>query len=774
MASITATLLRPGTYLMRRLRMRAKLSLMALMLFVPLALLMAHNMMRANQELRGTQARLAGARTLPGLIGMGVDIQTLRALHQRASSSDTAATAPRDEARKRLQASVAALDAELSRSLPFAIQDAWGPVRDGTLALAEGKVPQRRDEAFQAHTAQVDKLRQFVHVMAERSGLVLDPDAKSYFLMDLVVERALPWTETLAQAMGQGAGVLARGEATKVERSSILGRADALETQLADMGYRQGAIERAGASVPDSWSTSLQQGKAFMDKVREIIGAEAIVGEPGPYFDQGATALKVALELNQHLVKQLLATLEAGEQRLKLELAVQVALAVAGVVLMSYLGLAFFRSFVGSLRALHRGVTAVAAGDLSHKVEIRGNDELAEIGAVLEAMGARLSAMVAEIRSSAVRVGLSGQQVAQSGDALAQRTDAQAISLHQTVQTVTDLTDAVAQNASAAQTLDSLTGRLREEAEAGGVAMQETVGSMTELETSSRRVGEIIGVIDGIAFQTNILALNAAVEAARAGEAGRGFAVVASEVRQLAQRSAAAAGEIRQLIGQSSEHVSQSVQRIQRASGTLGAVVHGVRDVSGRLRDIAQASSRQSAGLEQVARSIDGLDEITRQNKAMVTESSAASQELVTRAGALSQAVAAIRLRQGSADEARDMVHKALNLIKTNGMDNAFGSFRTVNAGFVDRDLYIFVVDREGRYVVHAAKKAMEGHRVHEVPGIDGDRFTREAWEATQGNQWVEYNIVNQSNGEVQAKASYVVALNDKWLIGCGIYRVGS
>ncbi|MDZ7813245.1 MAG: cache domain-containing protein [Ideonella sp.] len=203
-------------------------------------------------------------------------------------------------------------------------------------------------------------------------------------------------------------------------------------------------------------------------------------------------------------------------------------------------------------------------------------------------------------------------------------------------------------------------------------------------------------------------------------------------------------------------------------------MVNGVRDVSGRLRDIAQASSRQSAGLEQVARSIDGLDEITRQNKEMVTESSAASQELVTRAGALSQAVAAIRLRQGSADEARDMVHKALNLIKTNGMDAAFATFRSADAGYVDRDLYVFVVDREGRYVVHAAKKAMEGHRVHEVPGIDGDRFTREAWEATKGQHWVEYNIVNQANGQVQPKASYVVALNDKWLIGCGIYRVGS
>ena len=448
----------------------------------------------------------------------------------------------------------------------------------------------------------------------------------------------------------------------------------------------------------------------------------------------------------------------------------ELACSAGSVIALAYLGLAFHASFSQSLQVLQKGIAAIAAGDLAHKVQIEGRDELAATGQVVERMSEGLSVMVAEIRSSAVRVGIAGKQLASSGEALSQRTETQAQNLRETVATVGQLSDAVATNAGAAQSLDQLTTQLRDQAEAGGSAMRETVQAMNKLEESSRRVAEIIGVIDGIAFQTNILALNAAVEAARAGEAGRGFAVVATEVRQLAQRSGSAAAEIRQLIGQSTDQVGHSVQRIQRTNSALDAVVSGVRDVSDKLRGIAQASAQQSTSLEEVSRSVGTLDEITHQNATMVDESSRASGELVTRATMLSDAVAAIRLRQGSADEARAMVDKAVALIRERGLQAAAQVFRQPGSGFLDRDLYIFVTDREGRYHVHGAKPAMEGKRVHEVPGIDGDRFARESWEATTRNHWVEYSIINQVTGKVQPKASYVVAINDQLLVGCGIY----
>ncbi|HSI57976.1 MAG TPA: methyl-accepting chemotaxis protein [Ideonella sp.] len=453
----------------------------------------------------------------------------------------------------------------------------------------------------------------------------------------------------------------------------------------------------------------------------------------------------------------------------------ELAASAASVAALLYLAAAFYSSFSGALRDLQRGVAAVAAGDLAHKVSIAGSDEMAHIGAVAEGMSDRLSSMVAEIRSSAVRVGLSGQQVAHSGQSLSQRTEVQAASLVQTIDTVGQLSQAVADNAAAAQELDRLTGRLRDEAEAGGSSMRATVESMATLEGSSRRMGEIIGVIDGIAFQTNILALNAAVEAARAGEAGRGFAVVATEVRQLAQRSSTAAAEIRTLIGQSTQQVGQSVSRIQQAGSALESVVAGVRDVSDRLRGIAQASAQQSTGLAEVTQSVGRLDEITRQNAQMVDESSHASHELVTRAAALSATVSTMRLRQGSADEARALVERAMGVVRQRGLEAASATFKDRSAPFLDRDLYIFIVDRDGRYQTHGAKPEMGGKRVHEVPGIDGDRFTHDAWAAAEaGGGWIEYDIVNPGSGVVQPKASYVVPIDKRLLLGCGIYRHGS
>lgn len=442
------------------------------------------------------------------------------------------------------------------------------------------------------------------------------------------------------------------------------------------------------------------------------------------------------------------------------------------LALAGYLALGFHASFGKRLAELHDGVKIVSAGDLSHKIEIAGTDELASIGALVEAMNGRLSTMVAEIRSSAVRVGMSGQQVAHSSQELSQRTDQQAGSVRQAVDTVQHLAQAVAANANAAGELDALTERLKAQAESGGAAMRHSVEAMSGLEDSSKRVGEIIGVIDGIAFQTNILALNAAVEAARAGEAGRGFAVVAAEVRQLAQRSASAAAEIRQLIARSSEQVDGSVRQTREVGRSLDELVDGVRTVSQALRSIAQASARQRDDLQQVSTSVASLDEITRRNAEMVDVSQGASHDLVTRAKTLTSAVASIRLRQGSADEARALVARAVELVKQRGVQGASEQLHSRQAGFVDRDLYIFIVDRQGYYRLHGSKPATEGKRVHEISGIDGDKFVRDAWAAAPGEGgWVEYDIVNLETGAVQPKASFVVQINDQQLLGCGIYR---
>ncbi|HJV69527.1 methyl-accepting chemotaxis protein [Ideonella sp.] len=770
MSPVGQALLRPGTSLMRRLRMPTKMALMGLMLLIPLLMLIIYSARQAQETLRFTRDELAGAQVVTELTDVVALVQTHRGLTNRVLSSETAATAERDAVRARIQQALAAVDKTAAAGLPFAFDDLWKPAREATVALAEGRHAERRDQAFAEHSQQIERLRQLVLQVGERSGLLLDPEPASFFLMDMVTERVIPWIETLGQARGQGAALLSRGDANNAERATLVGRADALHAALIDVGFRVEALQRSGVSAPTGWEAAREASTAFEQNIRQTFTAEAIAGEPAGYFGQGTEAIGQVMGFKQQVHGRLVGELQARELRLTTQLWLQLGVSALGAGFMLYLGLSFYASFSGALGVLQRSVSAVAAGDLAHKVQIDGRDELADIGRVVERMSEGLSVMVAEIRSSAVRVGLSGQRLAESGEALSQRTEAQAANLKQTVATVGQLSDAVATNAGAAHQLDRLTVQLRDQAEAGGAAMRETVQSMGTLEESSRRVGEIIGVIDGIAFQTNILALNAAVEAARAGEAGRGFAVVATEVRQLAQRSSSAAAEIRQLIGQSTEQVGQSVARIQRTNDTLDAVVGGVRDVSDKLRGIAQASAQQSASLEEVSRSVGSLDEITQQNAGMVEESHKASGELVSRASLLSDAVAAIRLRQGSADEARALVDRAVVLIRERGLQAAAPAFRDPQGGFLDRDLYIFVTDREGRYHICGGRPAMEGKLVHEVPGIDGDRFARESWEATTGNHWVEYSIINQQTGKVQPKASYVVAISDQLLVGCGIY----
>ena len=329
----------------------------------------------------------------------------------------------------------------------------------------------------------------------------------------------------------------------------------------------------------------------------------------------------------------------------------------------------------------------------------------------------------------------------------------------------------MADNAEAARRLDTLTGDLATEAEAGSLAMQETVQAMEQLRTASERVAEVVRVIDDVAFQTSMPSLNAAIEASRAGEASKGFAVVASEVRQLAQRCAQSADEIRTLIANASTQVERSSEKLGHASGSLNTLVAGVREVSSSLRLISDSSTVQSNGLQEVTQTVGNLDEITRENAALVEESSTASSALVSRAGMLREAVASMRLRQGSADEALEMVRRAHAHVVQVGRERALADFHDPAAGFIDRDLYIFSFDREGVYVACGAKTVNVGQDYNVTPGLDA-AFLQRIWAAADtGGGWVRYEVINPITHEVMAKESYMLPLDHNGLIGCGIYR---
>lgn len=444
---------------------------------------------------------------------------------------------------------------------------------------------------------------------------------------------------------------------------------------------------------------------------------------------------------------------------------------VALALLSLYLGGSMLRNTHGAMRVLQASVAQLAAGDFATRIRLRATDELAEMGNSLDQTTGHISQMVSDIRSNSAMVAQAGIKLADDTQALADRTDTQARQLEQTAGHVRDINQALSVSAASATSVDQTMTDVRQMAEDGGVAVNSAVASVLDIQSSSRRVQEIIGVIESIAFQTNILALNAAVEAARAGEQGRGFAVVASEVRSLAQRSATAAKEIRQLIGESVQHVETGVAQINGTHETFERIVSGIRSVAAEVRAIADSSQEQSAALGDVAQAVAQLDELTQQNARMVEQASHSSTQLSERAHRLAEAVESFRLRQGSADEAMSLVHKAVALYKAHG-PRALEMITSDHMTFVDRDMYVFAFDASGRYRALSGKPDKVGTGVRDNPGVDGNRLVRDAFDrASHGGGWVDYAFTNPQSGEVDLKTSYVEPVADDLLIGCGVYK---
>ena len=435
------------------------------------------------------------------------------------------------------------------------------------------------------------------------------------------------------------------------------------------------------------------------------------------------------------------------------------------------LSASIYRTLARSLQPLQAGVRAMQDGDLSRHIAVAGRDEFGAIATSLDDMNANLSALVADIRSEATFVSQASEMLAAGTGELAQRTERQAASLEQTSASVQDLSGSVQRNALDARAVEQLASRVHEMAESGGSRMREAVETMHAIRTSSQRVHDIIGVIDGIAFQTNILALNAAVEAARAGENGRGFAVVAAEVRTLALRSSGAAQEIKSLIATSSEQVASGASRIDEVGELLTSVVGGIGEVAGSVRAITAAAERQSTSLRQMSEAIRGLDDITRENAAMVERTSSASSGLGERAQGLTRTVSRFRLRQGTADEAHALVSKAVALYKRRGAA-CLPEITAAASGFADRDMYVFAWDRRLVYHAFAGKPHNLRKTAAQILGTDVTALTRDVWDAAQrGGGWVDYDFVNPTTGQVAPKTSFVVPVGDDLVLGCGIYK---
>ncbi len=338
---------------------------------------------------------------------------------------------------------------------------------------------------------------------------------------------------------------------------------------------------------------------------------------------------------------------QAAAAQIETDTLVLLASMVLALVLSVVVAMMVARSITAPLRHAVEVARVVAAGVLNSRIQVRYPDEPDQLLAALQQMNASLQRIVGEVRSGADNIASASSQIAQGNDDLSARTERQASALQQTAAAMEERTSTVRQNSDSARQADQLVQAAAQVAQRGGQVVGEVVQTMASINGSSKKIVEIIGVIDGIAFQTNILALNAAVEAARAGEQGRGFAVVASEVRQLAQRSADAAKEIKQLIGDSVQKVEAGSALVARAGSTMDELVQSVQRVTGIMAEISAASAEQIAGLEQINTAITEMDGTTQQNAALVEQAAAAASSLRTAARKQASVVGVFQLDHG-------------------------------------------------------------------------------------------------------------------------------
>ena len=447
--------------------------------------------------------------------------------------------------------------------------------------------------------------------------------------------------------------------------------------------------------------------------------------------------------------------------------------AVVGICVATlvYLLAALYASLSSDLAALATAMEKTAQGDLGVQVKTSGHDELADLALRLDRMVQTLSAMVADIRSNAALVAHAGQSISMDSRALADRTEQQAASLEETAASVEQLSSTVQSNAQTIRAADQQASQVSRAADQGTQAMAHAVESVQAIQQDARRMNEIIGVIDSIAFQTNILALNAAVEAARAGEQGRGFAVVASEVRTLAGRSGEAAREIRALISASVRQVESSASLIRSAGEGISAMATGIRSVAATMSEIATSGAEQSTGLQEITTAVRQLDQITQHNAQMVEQAVEQARALEGRASTLSKAVESFRLRQGTADEAVALVERAVAMRSGVSRDQFLRSITDKKQPFHDRDMYVFALDSIGTYLAFGGNTAKVGTRVQDIPGIAGDQLVQDIIaQAERGPGWVEYDITNPATGKVQTKMSFVRKVDDLY-VGCGVYK---
>ncbi len=635
--------LAPGIKLFNGIGFRSKALWLTLAFLIPTALLMQFVVSGAIDQIRFAQHERLGL----------VYIEPIHALISAAQNRRRAAASNAADLADLQARTVSAFDAVVQvhqdHGAALGTRAAFDALAKAHDELVRRPQAATADQTFDSHTAYVSLALGLLREAAEGSKLVLDPEAGSFHRMEAAVLHGPTQQENLARLRGLGTTTLKSRQMTDERRSRLTewsAVASHIERDLNNALMRAVAAHQAGNTGQLNVNSQAAEAAStqLLRAVREQLLGSELTGDAAAFLTLGNTAVNLQTQLSKELTAQLDSLLAQRIQRLETRLALQMAATGVFLLIAGYLLLAFYQVTVGGMKELSGHLHAMSKGDLSTHPMPWGEDEAAGLVADLAHTQTSLRRVVTTVLAGSVEVQSASEEIASATRDLAARTEQSAAKLQQTAAHTEQIGTTALHTASTVDSALTLVRHNAEVATEGGKVIAQVVKTMEGIRGSSDKIGAIVSVIDGIAFQTNILALNAAVEAARAGEQGRGFAVVAAEVRSLAGRSAAAAKEIHAIIATSIDQVQSGTAVVAEAGRTVGDIVVNAERIAGLMSEIASSTGDQTQSVGQVGGAVQELDRATQQNTALVEETAAATVALTEQAGRLAGEVAFFQL----------------------------------------------------------------------------------------------------------------------------------
>ena len=763
--------LNPGVMLMNRLGARYKFWSLPAPILVALCVVVSLRVNTLWTEYRYAENRAEATRFITLVIDAILPLQLFASQASLVLDGEIGLSKDAMASIQRLKPAMDDLDASIAAKKMPALTEPWSALKTKLVNLPNTPIESYKDsESVSRQMSQLAfQLNELIALTADSSKLLLSPEASIYYLTILQTERLPAWLRQLSLVSQKGGGILLGSGNPTSDLANLRLMVDHLSELSAQVVKDQKMLAGPDGALLPAWTKALADGQK-LNSSTTTLRSIPLMSAP-EFLTGGLVAIESASSARREVAQEMDRLLVDLQSQLLRQIALTLVASVLALVLWWYLLMSFFHSTALDRAHTDDIIEVASTGDLTQSAA-SGIRTLGNFGRHLDMMLTKMSAIVANIRTAAVLLGETGKKLVEDTRSLADRAHAQGEHLRETSMHVKHVSEMVARNASASQEISMMTECLHKEAETAGTMMKGAVDSMGPLKTTSGRMSEIIGTIDGIAFQTNLLALNAAVEAARAGEQGRGFAVVAAEVRNLAKRSQTAAAEVRGLIAESADRVNTTVSGIQEVNTLMESLVAGIAEISMNVNVMAEGSASQSSALVEVVNAVGDLDTLTHENAGLIARASQNSDRMINQVSALEISVGDFQLRQGTADQARQLVFDAVVHINKVGLAEAKSAFEDPNGPFIDRDLYIFVFDRDGYYRIHGALPARDGTNLNEIEGLDAQQLVADAFEVcdTDRGGWVKYAITNPLTGAIQGKSSYVVPLDDKQLMGCGCY----